>query len=172
MLACGTEWTASQKKRFTKCFTKRSLRKHHTRPALTWTAGSTFIRSHQHYLGNHTYEWPPVGFEPSISVVKLFHLITSVPGSRSRVCTIGLSWRMGRFSMVGGAYTQANYVHTCTTYSRHNTSRFTGLNIPLIKVVSIGGTFWLLVSCIRKHHTRPALVFIHQYGCLGPTDET
>ncbi len=33
---------------------------------------------------------------------------------------------------------------------------WTGPNILLIKVVSVGGTFWLLVQCMRKFHTRPA----------------
>ncbi len=32
------------------------MRKLHTRPALTWTADSTFIRSHQQALGNHPNE--------------------------------------------------------------------------------------------------------------------
>ncbi len=39
------------------------------------------------------------GSESNNFVVKLFHLTTWVTGSRSRVCTIGLSWSMGRFSM-------------------------------------------------------------------------
>ncbi len=32
------------------------MRKIHTRPALNWAAVSTFIRSHQQALGNHTNE--------------------------------------------------------------------------------------------------------------------
>ncbi len=35
----------------------------------------------------------------------------------------------------------------------------TGPNILLIKVVSVGGTFRLLVPCMRKLHTRPALTW-------------
>ncbi len=63
----------------------------HTKPAQTWTAVSTFIRSHQQAFGNQTNEWTPVGFEPSISAVKSFHLTTCVTGSVSHACTIGLS---------------------------------------------------------------------------------
>ncbi len=55
--------------------------------------------------------------------------------------------------MVSGMYT------TWTTCSRHNTSRVTGTNILLIRVVSVGGTIWLLVPCMRKVHTRPALTW-------------
>ncbi len=49
------------------------MRKLHTRPALTWTAVLTFIRSHQQALGNRTNEWTPVGSERSVSVAKLLH---------------------------------------------------------------------------------------------------
>ncbi len=55
--------------------------------------------------------------------------------------------------MVSGIYT------TWTTCSRHNTSQVIGPNILLIKVVSVGGTFWLLVPCLRKIHTRPASIW-------------
>ncbi len=53
--------------------TSKVMRKLQTRPALTWTAVSTIIGSHQQALGNLTNKWTPVGFEPSISVVELFH---------------------------------------------------------------------------------------------------
>ncbi len=53
-----------------------TLRKLHTRPALTWTAVSTIIRSHRQALGNLTNEYTPVGFEPSISEVKIIHSTT------------------------------------------------------------------------------------------------
>ncbi len=71
------------------------------------------VRSHQQALGNLTNAWKPVGSEPSISVVKLFHSTTWIMDSRSRVCTIGLSWMMGRFSMVGGIHTQNDGRNSC-----------------------------------------------------------
>ncbi len=52
----------------------KQLLKLHTRPATTRTAVSTFIRSHQQAFGIYTDEWTPVGFEPSIFIVNLFHL--------------------------------------------------------------------------------------------------
>ncbi len=70
-----------------------------------WQLFRPSFRSHQQAVGNLTNEWTPVGSEPSISVVKLFHSTTWITGSRSRVCIIGLSWSMGSFSMVSGAYT-------------------------------------------------------------------
>ncbi len=60
-----------------------TLRKLHTRPAMTWAAVSTFIRSHQQALGNLINLWTPVGFELSISVAKLIHFSTCVTVSRS-----------------------------------------------------------------------------------------
>ncbi len=45
------------------------MRKFHTRPTMTWTAASPFIRSHQQALGNHINARARVGFELSISVV-------------------------------------------------------------------------------------------------------
>ncbi len=48
---------------------------------------------------------------------------------------------------------------TWTTCSRHNTNQVIGTNILLIKVVSVGGTFWLLVPYMRKVHTRSALTW-------------
>ncbi len=41
-----------------------------------------------------------MGLEPSIFVVELFHSTTWVTGSWSRVCSIGLSWRMGYVTCV------------------------------------------------------------------------
>ncbi len=81
------------------------LGKLHTRPTFTWIAVSSFIRSHQQVLGNFINEWTPVRFEPSISLVKLFHFTTWVMGSRFRVCTVGILWGMEMFSMVGGIRT-------------------------------------------------------------------
>ncbi len=51
---------------------------------------------------------------------------------------------------------------TWTTRSRHNTNQVIGTNIQLIRVVSVGRTFWLLVPCMRKVHTRPALLWSKQ----------
>ncbi len=48
---------------------------------------------------------------------------------------------------------------TWTTCSRHNTNQVIGTNILLIRVGSVGGTFWLLIPCMRKVHTRPALTW-------------
>ncbi len=65
-----------------------------------------------------------------------------------------LLWRMG------GSRWLVGYIPTWTTCSRHNTSRLTEPNILLVKVVSVGGTLWLPVPCMRKLHTRPALTWI------------
>ncbi len=51
-------------------------------------------------------------------------------------------------------------IHTTwTTCSRHNTNQVIVTSILLIRVVAAGGTFWLLVPCMRKVHTRPALTW-------------
>ncbi len=48
---------------------------------------------------------------------------------------------------------------TWMTCSRHNTNQVIGTNILLVRVISVGGTFWLLVPCMRKVHMRPALTW-------------
>ncbi len=70
---------------------RATARKLYTRPAMTWTAVSTIIRSHQQALGNLTNEWTPVGLEPNTYVVKLIHFFTWVTGSRSRAIVYNLS---------------------------------------------------------------------------------
>ncbi len=55
------------------------------RQAKTWTAVSTFIRSHLQGLGNHTNEWTPVGLEPSTSCKSSQRLTTWATGTRSLV---------------------------------------------------------------------------------------
>ncbi len=51
--------------------------------------------------------------------------------------------------MVGGAYTHLDDM-LASQYSR-----LTRPNILLVKVVSVGRTFWLLVPCMRKHPLVP-----------------
>ncbi len=102
------------------------------------------FRSRQQALGNLTNEWTPVG----LSQITLWSSQFTFPLKswiHSLVCVPSVNeWRMQQLSMVSGIYT------TWTTCSRHNTSQVTGTNILLIRVVSVGGTFWLLVPCMRK----------------------
>ncbi len=51
--------------------------------------------------------------------------------------------------MVGGIHT-----HLEDMLASH-TSRMTGPNILLAQVVTVGGTLWFLVPCMRKLHDRP-----------------
>ncbi len=115
------------------------MRKVHTRPALTWTAGSTIIefRSHQQALSNLTNAWTPVGLSP-ITLLSSYFAFQLKSWIHGRVCVPSVSdWRMWQFSMVGGIYT------TWTTCSHHNTSQMTGPKILLIRVVSVGGRPWI-----------------------------
>ncbi len=63
--------------------------------------------------------------------------------------------------MVSGIYT------TWTTCSRHNTNQVIGTSILLIRIVSAGRTFWLLVPCMRKVHTLS--LHNHLFRTLHPT---
>ncbi len=89
------------------------MSKLHTRSAKTWTTVSTFIRSHQQALGNHTNELTPVGFEPSISVVKLFHFLLELR-VHGLACVPSV-YHEG----LGGSRWLLGFIPTWTTCSHH-----------------------------------------------------
>ncbi len=126
------------------------MRKAHTRPALTWTAVSTIteFRSHQQALGNLTNAWTPVGLSPITLLSSFFNFNKSLGFTVSCVYHRSMNEGCKSSRWFSGMYT------TWTTYSRHNTNQVIGTNILLIRVVSVGGTFWLLVPCMRKVHTK------------------
>ncbi len=131
------------------------LRKLPTRSGMTRAAVSTFIRSHQQALGAHTNEWTLLVFEPGISVVKLFHFLLEL-------LVHGLSCVPSVYHEgCGGSRWLVGIIPTCKTCSRYNTSQSTGPNMLLTayKQLSVGGTFWFLVPCMRKFHTRPAMTW-------------
>ncbi len=61
----------------------------------------------------------------------------------------------------GGSRWLVGFIPTWTTCWRHDPSQSTGRNILLASYtqLSVGGTFWFLVPCIRKLHTRPAMTW-------------
>ncbi len=58
--------------------------------------------------------------------------------------------------MVGGAFTHLNDIlasqYQSIDWTQHTICKLTGS-------VTVGGTFWLLVPCIRKLHTKPAMTW-------------